>query len=387
MEAALHALIAGLHGASRRCVLSVTGGGAGAAAALLSVPGGSRSILEVVVPYDEQALCDFLGHRPASYCSEQTASSMARRALERARWLAAGEAVVGVGCTASLRSDRPKRGDHRFHLAVQTAGHVLTSSLTLAKGARDREAEEAVLDRVLLNAMAESFGLAERVEGGLLPGEEVVRGVQSSEDILSALLGGRLSAVCVEGDGRWRDDGPRPAVLLPGSFNPAHRGHWALGEAATRRAGAVAFELSVVNADKPPLSAEEVRQRAAQFAWSVPLWLTRAPTFAEKAELFPGAVFIIGADTAERVVQPRFYGGDEAGLARALDLFRARGCRFLVAGRLGAGGTFVALDDLAIPVAYRDLFSAIPAADFRVDLSSTELRKTTQRAEDESHET
>jgi nicotinamide mononucleotide (NMN) deamidase PncC len=377
MEATLHDLIARIHGAGRRCVLAVTGGGAGAAAALLSVPGGSRSILDVLVPYDAESLSEFLGRRPASFCSAETAREMARRAFDRARWLVPTACVAGVGCTAGLRSDRPKRGDHRFHLAVQTDEQVLTISLTLTKEARDREAEETILDRVLLNAVAESFGLAQRIEVPLLPGEEVIREMRSSEDHLTALLRGRISAVCVERDGRWRIDGPRPTVVLSGSFNPLHRGHCTLADVAGRQAGAAtAFELSVVNADKPPLSAEEVRRRAAAFAWRAPLWLTRAPTFAEKAELFPGAVFVVGADTAERVIQPRFYGDSEAGVARALDSIRRRNCRFLVAGRCNQEGAFIGLNDLLIPTAYSDLFSAIPSDAFRVDLSSTLLRQT-----------
>jgi hypothetical protein len=165
-------------------------------------------------------------------------------------------------------------------------------------------------------------------------------------------------------------------VLLPGSFNPAHAGHWSLAGVAARLVGApAAFELTVVNADKPPLAEEEVRRRMAAFTWRAPLWLTRAPTFAEKARLFPGTVFVVGTDTAERIVQPRFYGDNEARMAEALALFRDQGCRFLVAGRVGQDGAFVCLGDLQIPAAYRDLFTAIPACEFRVDLSSTQLRK------------
>jgi hypothetical protein len=376
MDAKLQALIARLHDAGPRCVLAVTGGGAGAAAWLLSVPGGSRSVLEVLVPYGEQSLCDFLGHRPASFCSAETAHLMARRALERARWLAPGAAVIGVACTASLRSDRPKRGDHRFHLALQTTQRISAYSLTLIKEARDREGEEMVLDLVLLNALAEMFGLAERLDVPLLPGEEILTETHPTEDALAALLDGRLSAVCVEGDGRLRSDAPRPLLLLPGSFNPMHRGHRTLAETASRLSGtAAAFELSIVNADKPPLAAEEVRRRMAQFAEQGPLWLTRAPTFTEKADIFPGAVFVVGADTAARILEPRFYGGSEAQLAEAMQRLRSRGCRFLVAGRVSAAGVFVGPDDLHIPAPYRDLFTAIPASEFRLDVSSTQLRK------------
>ena len=71
----------------------------------------------------------------------------------------------------------------------------------------------------------------------------------------------------------------------------------------------------MVNADKPPLADEEVRRRLTQFVWRAPVWLTRAPTYTEKAELFPDCVFVIGADTATRIVQPRFYGDSEERMA------------------------------------------------------------------------
>ncbi len=373
MDAAARAVIAALHSAHYRYVLALTGGGASAAAQLLTVPGGSRTVLEVSVPYDEAALADFLARRPESFCSPGTARAMAARALERARRLAPGQPVAGVGCTASLRSDRPKRGEHRVHVAVRTSRGVTTHSLTLAKEARDREGEEGVAADLLLNALAEAFGVAGRLDLPLLPGESVVREA-AADGPLAAFLAGARPALLVEPDGRVRTDAPPPPLLLPGSFNPLHHGHTALAEVAAATVGApAAFELTVVNADKPGLADEEVRRRLEQFAWRARLWLTRAPTFPEKARLFPGATFVVGADTAARIVEPRFYGG-EAGRDAALADFRSRGCRFLVAGRADGEGRFVALDDLTIPGPHRDLFAGIPGDPFRVDVSSTDLR-------------
>jgi hypothetical protein len=135
-----------------------------------------------------------------------------------------------------------------------------------------------------------------------------------------------------------------------------------------------AFELSVTNVDKPLLGLEEVRCRLAQFAWRAPVWLVRAPTFVEKARLFPGATFVIGADTAERVLAPRYYHNSAEEMSQALDEIRRHGCRFLVAGRAGADERLTELHHLDVPDAHRDLFTAIPVGSFRVDLSSTALR-------------
>jgi Cytidylyltransferase-like len=163
-----------------------------------------------------------------------------------------------------------------------------------------------------------------------------------------------------------------PAALLPGSFNPIHAGHWCLRTAAAQHLGVeVDFELSIHNVDKPALPVETALQRARQFTGRARLWLTRAPTFLEKARLFPGTVFVVGADTAERILAPRYYR-DSAALQAALDNIRQLGCSFLVAGRVDERGCLRALEHLTVPPDYADLFRGLP--DFRVDISSTQLR-------------
>ncbi len=167
-----------------------------------------------------------------------------------------------------------------------------------------------------------------------------------------------------------------PAVVLPGSFNPIHQGHWELARVAARTFGQpVAFELSVVNVDKPSLTPAEIRRRLQQFAWRAPVLLTHAPRFADKAELFPGARFVVGADTALRIVSHRYYDNDEARMHSTLERLRGLACQFLVACRVDANGVCVQCGDLPIPSLYRDLFQDISPQEFRSDLSSTQLRQ------------
>lgn len=379
MDPAVHQLIEAIHRAPFRCVLAVTGGGASAVALLLAVPGGSRTVLEARVPYEEQALVEYLGYRPEGFCSAATGRDMAVRAHERAAWLAPGQPVVGLGCTASLATDRPKRGDHRFYLTVRVGQRLAGYHLTLSKGARGREEEEDLLARILLNALAEAVGVRERVKVALLPGEVLVTESAVVGTALEAFFKGELAALQVGIDGRMSATASRPTLLVPGAFNPLHGGHRGLAAAAARVTGrSAAYELSVVNVDKPPLSVEEVRRRLRPFAWHAPVWLTRAPTFAEKAAVFPGAVFAVGVDTAVRIVAPRYYHDSEARLAAALEQIRAQGCTFLVAGRADRAGRFVGLEDAGLPEAHRDLFTELPESEFRSDVSSTELRGETQ---------
>ena len=134
------------------------------------------------------------------------------------------------------------------------------------------------------------------------------------------------------------------------------------------------MEISSVNVDKPTLGYVEVATRLQALPTDFSALVTRVATFPEKARLFPGAVFVIGYDTAIRLVDASYYGGGRNAVDDALTELRERHCSFLVAGRLHEGA-FRQLDDIPIPRPFQDLFRAVPQELFRRDISSTQLRR------------
>ncbi len=375
--AAWHRLIPALHASGRKAALAITGGGSGAVGELLRVPGGSRLLLDAQVPYDAGALAAYLGFAPAQACSADTAIALAQSARARAAGLRAAEAeAVGLGATAALVSDRPRRGEHRFHLAFANAAGIAHCTAVLAKGRRDRAAEEDLVARAILLWLARACGVPAASPRSLLDADEhYAETAAAAADTIEQLLAGAVARVTVQPDGQLVLSAPPPVVLFPGSFNPVHEGHVRLARVAeelTQRP--LAFEISVTNVDKPPLAGEAVRRRLAQFAWKSPVELTRAPTFVEKSRLFPGITFVVGADTAERLFGPKYYGDDEDRMRLALDEIAGSGGRFLVAARVDSAGRLRTLSDIAVPRRFADLFTAIPEHRFRVDTSSSELR-------------
>jgi len=250
---------------------------------------------------------------------------------------------------------------------------------------------------------------------------------------------------------------PQDVLIVPGSFNPPHKGHVGLANAAlsalkrlrlqerqddineeqkrpyysrnsslscTKSSSSSAilqrmwstvdeysdeqydptvfFEMSVTNADKPPLDPLEVESRVSMFTslptcdmpkdWSV--ILTNAPLFSHKTEILDNLIpsgdssrkmsFVLGTDTFVRIINPKYYNNSRDEMMEALVDMRDKGVHFIVGGRLEQGTedkpTFMNGEEevKSLPSDIRSMFTLLTEDEFRLDISSTELRKKMQ---------
>ena len=393
MPAPYAEIVLAIHTSPTAAAIVVTGAGSRAVSWLMAEAGASRTVLDAQIPYARPALDEYVGARAEQHVSAVEAAAMAEEAFWRGLKLDAESRpdqigtrpVVGLACTATIATDRVKRGEHRSHVAVRTATDLLTASIVFDKGARDRDGEEEVASRLIVNLLAQACGVPDKLPVDIGEADRLTQGSVSVSGPLSAVVTGSADAAAIDLDGAIHATAPEGCAVIAGSFNPVHDGHWRLAEVAADISGKeLIFEISVTNVEKPPLDLPVLQARLAQMRRQRRMAITRAPTFVEKSRLMPGSTFVIGYDTAVRLFDDRFYPPYDAGAdiestetawGVALSELRRNGCDFLVAGRATAQG-FQTLDDLDVPDAYAGMLTQIPESAFRFDGSSTEIRES-----------
>lgn len=126
-------------------------------------------------------------------------------------------------------------------------------------------------------------------------------------------------------------------LILSGSFNPLHHGHVKMVNAAKNSfnfdESKCYYELAIQNADKGKIALDIILDRCAQFSGKSSFILTREPFFINKARLINNSSFIIGYDTAIRVVNEKYYNNSKKEMIDELNQFKEYKSDLLVCGR------------------------------------------------------
>ncbi len=356
--------------------VSTTGAGLRMQTQLWDVPGASQYLVGFFTPYARSQLQGFLGHPPeASYCAPEVALDLAMASYLRAGEHAVMEGVspnpIGVGVTASVASERLPRGEHRAHVALITKSciHCFNVELERGVGAAARVAHDVFLrDRVLKELQA------------------VVLAKTASSAACEELALERFYRYPVfDTNGRRYPAQPQNAgVYLPATLNPIHDGHRLMCRAAEARMhwapGPIRFARYLVSSSSPHkgrMSVQEMLVKAGMLRaerWrdeSRVVEFTRdEPLFLDKARKRPGSVFLIGADTMRRMLDPA-WGLDVTDM---LTEMRNLDVHFWVMER-NVEGEVLGCRDVAVPWPYQALFQPLEG---RLDVSSAELRAAKQ---------
>ena len=373
-----------------RGVLYVSGGGTQVLPMLLSQGGGSATLLSARIPYDPVDLQALIGRSEGSLVNAGTARELAMAAFRQALTLR-GELepgqVFGLGSTSKLaRVPYEREGRcHEIHAAIHGSTLTLAWSVKLPVGI-DRPTEEHINSLILLNLIARAKGV-DRVTAVEFNGQPIhldERSVKSDAYFgfdLPAVYEGRAVWVAVQPDGSKVAPQAPPRLLLSGSFRPLHEGHLQMARIASEKVGLPCdFEISLFHPEKPALDYITIASRLLNFKdISGLIYFSNAPTYIEKARLFPGCQFVVGHDTALRIIDPRFYGGHEARNAM-LKEFESLSTRFLVFGRVDDEGQFQNFDRQSLQHQSVVDFLArctqiVSEQDFRLDISSTVIRQ------------
>lgn len=376
-------------------IYGITTGACGELVPMLWQPAGaSANVLANRFSYAEQETEEFLGFKPEKFVSLDTACYMATAAYYQGRKLAVKRGkneghVMGVAMTSAVTTGRERKGADQAIIAVRTRTGLWTVTVLMKKPenfASDAEAHRIqqgnLADLLTLNAILAVAELrqvplpVDRIErseeldaeSGTLRPTQV--SLWSGSDKTRPMYGKVIMP-----DGSTREISsldPKEWIIFSGSFNPVTYAHDEMAREIERATGKrVIFQITKAHPEKQ-VTDQDMIDRAGQFLYRWPVVLLEEHgLYVDKAELFPGFEFLIGADVVvERLFDQKYYDGYlgmMAAMQRLLDLKVV----FHVNGRKCADGHYKELTDLPIPARFASMFRAFSR---RNDVSSSERR-------------
>ena len=192
-----------------------------------------------------------------------------------------------------------------------------------------------------------------------------------NKKIYADLLNNRIKFYSYNDDLKNENYNLNNSLILSGSFNPLHEGHIELLKASSKEFKKnPLFEISIKNVDKSEINFNDLMDRINQFKSLGKLVVTNSEKFEEKSKIFKESIFVIGYDTALRLVDNKYYNDD---FRRSLKIIEKNNCSFLVSGRF-LNKEYKKPNNINFE-GYDYLFNILSEEKFRIDISSTELRR------------
>ena len=192
-----------------------------------------------------------------------------------------------------------------------------------------------------------------------------------NKKIYADLLNNRIKFYSYNDDIKNENYNLNNSLILSGSFNPLHEGHIELLKASSKEFKKnPLYEISIKNVDKSKINFNDLINRINQFKSLGKLVVTNSAKFEEKSNIFKKSIFVIGYDTALRLVDDKYYDDD---FRKSLKIIEKNNCSFLVSGRF-INKKYKKPNNINFEE-YDYLFNILSEEKFRIDISSTELRR------------
>lgn len=384
----------------RRLSVYISGSNSSMISWLTLEPGASKAILELRNAYSYGAAGTLLSKEPTSWVSEVVSQEFARSAFLNSLKYDFKEAkgnifdlrsdkLIGVGVTGSIRTSREKKGDHKAYISIMDSEQIVSFRIKLSKGERSRLEEDEFLSTNtldLINMFIEKkikSDFAKDLEiRGFTPGDELeYLNEANTLEAMSQLLGKEIDSILFLPDGRVHYNLTlSDYALFSGSFNPVHAGHISFCERVSKlldiKLEKIIYEISLDNVDKGVSDPKLIVQTRVKelLQKGIPCMLTTKPSFVKKCELITDGLFLMGADTFVRLLDKKYYNDSAEEMFCALSEFKKSNNRIIVAPRFDSKTEkLVTLEDVEIPAILKGRVEGL--SDFRMDISSTELRK------------
>lgn len=301
--------------------VAATGAGAGIQNDLWQVPGISKVLVGCQFPYAAEQTEEFLGFKPEKFVSEDTAIELASAAYMRAKAVAGvnGKAV-GLGLTASTSTNYDKRSPNQIYAAVvgDTGCYVAHTELHTyvdnELSVRNSHGQEC--DSFGLGLLQYAIIGTDSVRWSRRPGTEP----KACDERVKELAMAR--PVFMPSGQRCGSFSLPVVVAFPGSFNPPHEGHHHMAsEVEFWHSVNVVYQINIDSPHKGTLTGVEILARAAYFRadrFKAPRALkftVEQPLFTDKVKYGGSFDLVMGADTLERVLDPKWGPSTEEVLA------------------------------------------------------------------------